>query len=66
MNDVPDSIRQHLSSSSTQSSRALVRKLDSDERQQMLDEDDEVMEADDDVPEMYPSRLRFPEKKAFF
>lgn len=66
INDVPDSIRQTITSSSSKSSKALVRRLDTDERRQMLVEDEEMAEAEDQVPELDPSRLRFPEKKALF
>ncbi|CAL1153094.1 unnamed protein product [Cladocopium goreaui] len=68
MNDVPDSIRQGALSSSSQSSRVLVRKLDASERRDLLMEDDAEMSEEPVAPaeEVEPSRLRFPEKKALF
>jgi len=68
MNDVPDSIRQGALSSSSQSSRVLVRRLDDGERRDLLMEDDAEMSEAPQVPpeEVEPSRLKFPEKKALF
>eukprot|EP00435_Cladocopium_sp_Y103_P011248 s3540_g2.t3 len=66
INDVPDSVRQGITSSSSQSSRALVRRLDRDERQQLLEEDENMLEPPAADEPMEPSRLKFPEKKALF
>lgn len=70
LNDVPNSVRRALSDpsrSSGSSSVALKRHLDSDERRELLQEDNEMV---DSAPErgsaMSPSRMRFADKKQLF
>ena len=70
LNDVPNSVRRALSDpsrSSGSSSVALKRHLDSDERRELLQEDNEMV---DSPPErgsaMSPSRMRFADKKQLF
>ena len=67
LNDVPNSVRRAISDpslSSGSSSVALKRHLDSDERRELLQEDEEVV---DSTPgrgsAMSPSRMRFADKK---
>jgi len=65
LNDVPASVRSSLSSGS--SGPALVRRLQSDERSQMMqedDEEDELMETREEGVE--PSGMQFAQKKQLF
>ena len=70
LNDVPETIRQALSDpsrSSGSSSVALKRHLDSDERKELLREDEEMVPSEAEQAEGgSPSRMRFAEKKQWF
>ena len=63
LNDVPHQLRSSLSLSSGSSGPALVRRLRSDERAEMMEEDDEEMPH---LEQLEPSGLGFEDKQKMF